>query len=57
LGAYRLLIEAGGEADLLKLFVEPTMLRGGVGMQLFHWATDLDLGDADNLAVLFRHRN
>jgi GNAT superfamily N-acetyltransferase len=29
----------GGEADLLKLFVEPTMLRGGVGMQLFHWAT------------------
>lgn len=29
----------GGEADLVKLFVEPTMLRGGVGMQLFHWAT------------------
>ena len=29
----------GAEADLLKLFVEPTMLRGGVGMQLFHWAT------------------
>ena len=29
----------GGEADLLKLFVEPTTLRGGVGMQLFHWAT------------------
>jgi GNAT superfamily N-acetyltransferase len=28
----------GGEADLLKLFVEPTMLRRGVGMQLFHWA-------------------
>ncbi|WP_426526754.1 hypothetical protein [Bradyrhizobium sp. McL0615] len=25
----------GGEADLLKLFVEPTMLRGGVKMQLF----------------------
>lgn len=31
----------GGEADLLKLFVEPTMLRGGVGMQLFHWATSV----------------
>ena len=29
----------GSEADLLKLFVEPTMLRGGVGMKLFHWAT------------------
>ena len=25
----------GSEADLLKLFVEPTMLRGGVGMKLF----------------------
>jgi hypothetical protein len=29
----------GSEADLLKLFVEPTMLRNGVGMKLFHWAT------------------
>ena len=29
----------GSEADLLKLFVDPTMLRGGVGMRLFHWAT------------------
>nr|WP_249802114.1 GNAT family N-acetyltransferase [Bradyrhizobium zhengyangense] len=28
----------GDEADLLKLFVEPTMLRGGVGTKLFHWA-------------------
>ena len=28
----------GSEADLLKLFVEPTMLRGGVGMTLFLWA-------------------
>lgn len=28
----------GSEADLLKLFVEPTMLRGGLGMTLFHWA-------------------
>ncbi len=24
----------GNEADLLKLFVEPTMLRGGIGMKL-----------------------
>jgi len=29
----------GNEADLLKLFVDPTMFRGGVGMKLFHWAT------------------
>src|SRR3954453_17050977 len=29
----------GSEADLLKLFVDPTMLRNGVGMRLFHWAT------------------
>jgi GNAT superfamily N-acetyltransferase len=28
----------GSWADLLKLFVEPTMLRGGLGMKLFHWA-------------------
>ncbi|WP_271596841.1 MULTISPECIES: GNAT family N-acetyltransferase [unclassified Bradyrhizobium] len=28
----------GDEADLLKLFVEPTMLRAGVGTKLFHWA-------------------
>jgi GNAT superfamily N-acetyltransferase len=28
----------GTEADLLKLFVEPTMLRGGVGTKLFQWA-------------------
>ncbi|WP_198026722.1 GNAT family N-acetyltransferase [Bradyrhizobium sp. ARR65] len=30
----------GSEADLLKLFVEPTTLRGGVGRTLFVWATD-----------------
>lgn len=30
----------GSEADLLKLFVEPTTLRGGVGRALFVWATD-----------------
>ena len=29
---------AGDEADLLKLFVEPAMLRAGVGTKLFHWA-------------------
>ncbi|UQR62267.1 GNAT family N-acetyltransferase [Bradyrhizobium sp. C-145] len=28
----------GKEADLLKLFVEPTVLRGGVGRALFVWA-------------------
>jgi GNAT superfamily N-acetyltransferase len=28
----------GNEADLLKLFIEPTMVRGGVGTKLFHWA-------------------
>jgi GNAT superfamily N-acetyltransferase len=30
---------AGDEAELLKLFVEPTALRGGVGQALFAWAT------------------
>jgi GNAT superfamily N-acetyltransferase len=29
----------GEEADLLKLFVEPTTLRAGVGKALFVWAT------------------
>ncbi|WP_198028146.1 GNAT family N-acetyltransferase [Bradyrhizobium murdochi] len=28
----------GSEADLLKLFVEPTTLRSGVGRSLFLWA-------------------
>jgi N-acetylglutamate synthase-like GNAT family acetyltransferase len=28
----------GTQADLLKLFVEPTMLRKGIGCQLFDWA-------------------
>jgi len=28
----------GDDADLLKLFVEPTVLRAGVGTRLFHWA-------------------
>jgi GNAT superfamily N-acetyltransferase len=30
----------GSNADLLKLFVEPTMLRGGVGTTLFLWAAN-----------------
>jgi GNAT superfamily N-acetyltransferase len=30
----------GCEADLLKLFVEPTVLRSGIGRALFAWATD-----------------
>ena len=30
----------GREADLLKLFVEPTGLRGGIGRALFAWAAD-----------------
>jgi GNAT superfamily N-acetyltransferase len=29
----------GTDADLLKLFVEPTLLRSGVGRLLFEWAT------------------
>ena len=29
-----------GEADLTKLFVEPSALRGGVGKVLFAWAID-----------------
>jgi GNAT superfamily N-acetyltransferase len=30
---------AGNEADLMKLFVEPGLLRSGVGRLLFEWAT------------------
>jgi len=29
----------GNKAELLKLFVEPTALRGGIGKALFDWAT------------------
>jgi GNAT superfamily N-acetyltransferase len=29
----------GNEAELLKLFVEPTALRGGIGKALFSWVT------------------
>ena len=31
----------GSEADLLKLFVEPTVMHSGIGRTLFAWATDL----------------
>jgi GNAT superfamily N-acetyltransferase len=31
----------GNEADLLKLFVEPTALRCGVGRRLFAWAANV----------------
>ena len=30
----------GRDADLAKLFVEPSVLRGGVGRALFAWATE-----------------
>jgi GNAT superfamily N-acetyltransferase len=32
---------ADGEADLLKLFVEPSALRSGTGKALLVWATDV----------------
>jgi GNAT superfamily N-acetyltransferase len=42
----------GSEADLLKLFVEPTTLRGGVGRTLFVWATDQATSNgADRLVI------
>lgn len=31
---------SGSEAELLKLFVEPTAMRGGVGRMLFLWAVE-----------------
>jgi GNAT superfamily N-acetyltransferase len=42
----------GKEADLLKLFVEPTAVRVGVGRALFVWATGkaASMG-ADNLVI------
>lgn len=42
----------GRDADLLKLFVEPTTLRDGVGRVLFTWAIDkaASMG-ADSLAI------
>lgn len=42
----------GSEADLLKLFVEPTILRGGVGRTLFVWATEMATSrGADRLMI------
>ncbi|MGI9477750.1 MAG: GNAT family N-acetyltransferase [Hyphomicrobiaceae bacterium] len=34
-------VVAGDEADLQKLFVEPTAMRGGIGRKLFGWACDV----------------
>ena len=31
---------AGGEAELMKLFVEPALLGSGIGRLLFKWATE-----------------
>jgi len=42
----------GSEAILLKLFVEPTVLRSGIGRALFAWATDLAISHgADRLLI------
>ena len=42
----------GHEAELLKLFVEPTTLRGGVGRSLFVWAIDqASIGGANRLVI------
>jgi GNAT superfamily N-acetyltransferase len=42
----------GNEADLLKLFVEPIVLRSGIGGTLFAWATDLARSQgADRLLI------
>ena len=54
----------GDTADLAKLFVEPTVLRGGVGRQLFRWAAETARGkgaksmsiEADPDAVAFYRR-
>ena len=42
----------GRDADLLKLFVDPTMMRNGVGHCLFEWArrTARNMG-AENLTI------
>jgi GNAT superfamily N-acetyltransferase len=42
----------GIEADLLKLFVEPTTLRGGIGRTLFAWATDQATSSGANRLVI-----
>jgi GNAT superfamily N-acetyltransferase len=42
----------GSKADLLKLFVEPTALRSGIGRSLFAWAAELAASrGADHLVI------
>lgn len=42
----------GSDADLLKLFVEPAVLRSGIGRALFAWAADLATSQgADRLLI------
>jgi GNAT superfamily N-acetyltransferase len=38
LGVAQVKLIGGEEADLTKLFVEPSALRGGIGKMLFDWA-------------------
>ena len=40
IGVVQVVVE-GDEGDLLKLFVEPAAMRGGVGRKLFDWACDV----------------
>lgn len=40
LGVAQVRMIAADEADLVKLFVEPAAMRGGVGQALFAWARD-----------------
>ena len=43
---------ANGEAELLKLFVEPKMLRTGLGRILFSWAVDqMDIMGASRMTI------
>ena len=43
---------ANGEAELLKLFVEPKMLRTGFGRILFSWAVDqMDIMGASRMTI------
>jgi GNAT superfamily N-acetyltransferase len=42
----------GRDAELLKLFVEPTTLRGGVGRTLFGWATSQATSRGANRLVI-----
>ena len=42
----------GSDADLLKLFVEPTVVRRGIGSTLFAWATDLATSQGANRLLI-----